>query len=365
MMTAPALLGMLLLATPGLAAYTVASAELEDYSSRPEFSPFVVRDVDGASGGKVVVLPETVPVYWEAKDLTNRLVKVLFTTTRFARVHVRVRAYFPTDDSSSFVYRLDDDITYHVQDWSPIRVWDIFGRTFPFVEAGAHVMTIIAREPGSLLDKVDFEVTDGEVFHDGPLLAVELETLATQGAFAPFAVETYTNGTGGGEYIVLPSGAAAQLDPAAGTAGQVEIAFSLTETTDVSLTLRVSIPAAGGGSFYCKLDGGAFETVASGATAGWVTLAARDYAQVAAGGHVLVIKAREPGAMLDSASLLAAAGGVSPVREVTPQPPPAPPTPQPTEATLPPFVVTPVPEHAAAQVSAAMLALFCVGAALL
>ncbi|KAJ9463832.1 hypothetical protein DIPPA_25134 [Diplonema papillatum] len=361
-MTKPALLTLYLFATPILAAYTRAIAELEHYSLRPEFGPFVVRDADEASGGKVVVLPDEVGVWWDWSVLTNRQVRVLFTTTKKTLVHVKVRAFFPDHHRDSFVYRIDDGETF-LQDWSwPTGSWELYGRSFPQVEPGDHQLFIIAREVESQLDKVDLIVREGEVFHTGPVLIVELESLSSQSSFSPFVTGTHVNATDG-EYIVLPSSATAQLDPASGTSGQVEIAFTLTTTTDVNLAVRASFPAAA--SFYYKLDGEAFQTVASGETAGWVSLSVRNYTAVAAGGHMLVIKARETGAQLDSVSLLTTAGGVYLVREETPQPPVVEVVPE-ESATPVPFVV-PAPErasrHGMSLICSLTLAALCVSAA--
>ncbi|KAJ9441797.1 hypothetical protein DIPPA_56577, partial [Diplonema papillatum] len=197
MMMARIMLGLSLLATPMLAAYTSASLELEHFSRGPKFAPLVVIERPDASAGKaiVLVLPEGESALTVPDTVTDRQLEVAFTTTKLSVVNVYIRGFFPDRGQDSIFLKLDDDRFFTLNDiTSP--TWDVYGRGFPLVEAGEHTLVIMGREQGAVMDKLDIKVTEGEVFSAGPGLTVELESLSSQSSFSPFVIGSHPNATG-------------------------------------------------------------------------------------------------------------------------------------------------------------------------
>ncbi|KAJ9463826.1 hypothetical protein DIPPA_25143 [Diplonema papillatum] len=352
------LLGLCLFAAPVLAAQMSITAELEHYSTRPKFAPFVVRYNQTASGKKVIVLPYEAPSRGNPDGDDGGQVEIAFKTTERSVINVNIAGLFPDRGSDSFFYRLDDE-EYRKQEGPAVTGdWDVFGRAYPFIEAGRHKLMVKAREPGAILDKVTIRVLDGEIFYSGPLLRVEFESLSSQSSFPPFVIEPHAKASGG-QYIVLPSSATPRLDPAQGTDGQVEIPFILTKTADVNLAVRASFPTEGSASFFYKLDDQDFQTLPSRETGDdWVFLSVMDYSAVEKGRHTLVIKGREHGVKLDRVTLLTSTGGISMVRNESDRP---------AQARVSPAVPLreDPPQYSFFSISAFVLALLCVGGAIL
>ncbi|KAJ9441798.1 hypothetical protein DIPPA_56578, partial [Diplonema papillatum] len=176
------MLGLSLLATPMLAAYTSIITELEDYSFRPKFAPFVVKDYPSASGGKVIELPDGATVLTDTAIITDREVEVVFTTTETAVVNVRVHGLFADISRDSFFYSLDGG-SFRTQNNVAPNVWDVYGTYYAYTTPGDHKLVILARETEALLDKVEINVIHGEIFLAAPALVVELESLSSQSSF--------------------------------------------------------------------------------------------------------------------------------------------------------------------------------------
>src|SRR5688572_9207956 len=76
-------------------------------------------------------------------------------------------------------------------------------------------------------------------------LTWELESLAGQGGFSPFAVQS-DGAASGGQFIVWPNNGANQyLNSASDDAtGQVQIVFTLSQTANVTFQIRASLANA-------------------------------------------------------------------------------------------------------------------------
>ncbi|KAJ9455257.1 hypothetical protein DIPPA_64463, partial [Diplonema papillatum] len=193
-MTARTILGLSLLATPLLAAYTSITAELEHFSLRPNFAPFVVKDVATASGGKAIELPDGVSLSLNPNSMDDRQVVIPFTTTQVAAVNVYVHGLFPDYTRDSFFYGIDPETSsYYTQNGAIAADWDIYGRTFPFLAAGEHTLVLKARETEAVMDRIVIVVLEGEIFYAGPVLVIELESLSSQSSFSPFVIESHVD----------------------------------------------------------------------------------------------------------------------------------------------------------------------------
>ena len=145
----------------------------------------------------------------------------------------------------------------------------------------------------------------------GSSVAVELESLAGQGSFAPFVAGTDAAASGG-RFIEWPNNGANQLlaSPSDAATGQVQIAFTLSQTANVGFDLQANLPNGSDDSFYYKLDGGAWLTQNNASGSGWRSYAITTFSNLAAGSHTLRILRREDGARLDRALLTASAGSI-------------------------------------------------------
>ncbi|KAJ9473342.1 hypothetical protein DIPPA_59551 [Diplonema papillatum] len=352
------MLGLSLLATPMLAANTSITVELEDYSIVPKFAPFVVRDDPSASGGKVIELPAGTAVVAQAVA-TDRQLEIVFITTEMATVDIDVHCFFKDTSSDSFFYSLDGG-SYTMQNDVAPAVWDVYGKSYTRIDPGVHRLVLKARETEALMDKVVIGVSEGEITYAVPKITVELESLSSQSSFAPFVTESNANATGG-EYIVLPSSVPAQLDPAQGGDGQVEVVFILTDTTDILIDFRVSFPTDTSRSFFYKVDGEYFQTLSGNQTGdAWVSLVS-NFASLGEGAHSIYIKARETGVKLDSIAVLPVTGAVF-LRSDKMSLPPTPQPVAPEDPSLPP--VESALQHSISPICVLGLTVLCIGAVL-
>ncbi|MBB3061784.1 family 43 glycosylhydrolase [Microbulbifer rhizosphaerae] len=141
-------------------------------------------------------------------------------------------------------------------------------------------------------------------------LNVELESLAGQSNFSPFAVQS-DSAASGGQYIVWPdNGDQALSSPSDSEQGQVEIIFSLSQPADVQFQVLASMANANDDSFYYSIDSGSWSTQNNTVTSGWESLMPATFSNLGEGTHVLRIKRREDGARLDRVTLIASAGEI-------------------------------------------------------
>jgi hypothetical protein len=145
----------------------------------------------------------------------------------------------------------------------------------------------------------------------GDALEVELESLNGQGSFSPFIVRSDSVASGG-QYISWPNNANQVLaSPSDNATGQVSIPFALSESANVSFSIRANMANADDDSFYYKLDSGAWSTHNNSVTNGWSTLTPTTFNNLSAGNHTLFILRREDGAGLDKVTLTASAGDIT------------------------------------------------------
>ena len=142
-------------------------------------------------------------------------------------------------------------------------------------------------------------------------LMVELESLSNQSSFSPFLVQS-DSAASGGQYIEWPNNNNQLLGtPADNQSGQIQIAFSLSQSASVQFQMRAAMLNADDDSFYYKLDSGAWTTQNNTATSGWQNVSVANFENLAAGNHVLRILRREDGTRLDAVTLTASAGTIS------------------------------------------------------
>jgi len=116
----------------------------------------------------------------------------------------------------------------------------------------------------------------------------------------------------GGQYISWPDNANQVLaSPSDNATGQVSIPFALSESANVSLSIRANMANADDDSFYYKLDSGAWSTHNNSVTNGWSTLKPATFSNLSAGNHTLFLLRREDGAGLDKVTLTASAGDIT------------------------------------------------------
>jgi len=145
----------------------------------------------------------------------------------------------------------------------------------------------------------------------GDALDVELESLNGQGSFSPFIVRS-DSAASGGQYVSWPNNANQVLtSPSDNATGQVAIPFALSESANVSFSIRANMVNADDDSFYYKLDSGAWNTHNNSVTSGWSTLTPTTFNNLSAGNHTLFLLRREDGAGLDKVTLTASAGDIT------------------------------------------------------
>jgi arabinoxylan arabinofuranohydrolase len=146
----------------------------------------------------------------------------------------------------------------------------------------------------------------------GSALHVELESLSTQAAFAPFVAGSDAAASGG-RFIEWPNNGASQVlaAPADTATGRVEIPFTLTQAANVRFDLVANMPNAADDSFYYKLDAGAWVTQNNVFGNGWLTYTPTTFTGLAAGSHTLRLLRREDGARFDKVVLTASAGTIA------------------------------------------------------
>jgi hypothetical protein len=145
----------------------------------------------------------------------------------------------------------------------------------------------------------------------GDSLDVELESLNGQSSFSPFIVRS-DSAASGGQYISWPDNANQALaSPSDNATGQVSIPFALSESANVSFSIRANMANADDDSFYYKLDSGAWTTHNNSVTNGWSTLTPATFSNLSAGNHTLFLLRREDGAGLDKVTLTASAGDIT------------------------------------------------------
>jgi arabinoxylan arabinofuranohydrolase len=143
------------------------------------------------------------------------------------------------------------------------------------------------------------------------VLQVELESLASQGSFAPFVAGSDAAASGG-RYIEWPNNGANQIlaTPSDTATGRVEISFTLSQAANVRFDVEANLPNASDDSFYYKLDAGAWTTHNNVFGSGWQTYTPTTFNNVPAGSHTLRILRREDGTRLDRVVLTASAGTI-------------------------------------------------------
>ena len=145
----------------------------------------------------------------------------------------------------------------------------------------------------------------------GDALDVELESLYGQGSFSPFIVRS-DSAASGGQYISWPNNVDQVLtSPSDDATGQVSIPFALSESANVSFSIRANMANANDDSFYYKLDSGDWMTLNNSVTDGWITLTPTIFTTLRAGDHTLFLLRREDGAWLDKVTLAASVGEVT------------------------------------------------------
>lgn len=154
--------------------------------------------------------------------------------------------------------------------------------------------------------------SDGGDTASNNVLEVELESLSGQSYFSPFEVQSDSNASGG-QYVVWPDEGSNDIlsTPSDSATGQIEIEFTLTQTSNVQFDIRVDMVDANDDSFYYKMDAGSWTTQNNVTTSGWGTLSPSTFSSLSAGVHTLTILRREDGAMLDKVTLTASTGEIS------------------------------------------------------
>lgn len=204
------------------------------------------------------------------------------------------------------------DVTVEYVEWSdkdtpvtgPVTVW----------ESTVNVVTGSLSVPVTIFNsfygyRVYVSGEGGEP--EGDSLEVELESLSGQGSFSPFVVRS-DSAASGGQYISWPNNGNQNLaSPSDSATGQVAIPFVLSESADVSFSIRVNMANADDDSFYYKLDSGAWSTQNNSTTNGWNSLTPVAFNNLSAGSHTLRILRREDGTGLDKVTLTASAGEIT------------------------------------------------------
>lgn len=148
-------------------------------------------------------------------------------------------------------------------------------------------------------------------------LVVELESLAWQHDFPPFAVLNDPNASAG-QYIMWPgvnNGHTGVFTPGDNIPGKVRIKFNLTANANVQFAINVNMPNGNDDSFWYKLDNGNWRIQNSWRTSGWGIITPTTFNNVAAGDHTLRILRREDGSALDYVSLTASTGSITQLKE--------------------------------------------------
>jgi len=112
-----------------------------------------------------------------------------------------------------------------------------------------------------------------------------------------------------GAYVVWANNGSQQVNTsnADGVPGRMEINFSTSQATDVSLSVRVNFANADDDSFFFKVDNGTWGTQNNTLTTGWQNIDIGTFS-LAAGNHRLQILRREDGARMDAIRLSVVAG---------------------------------------------------------
>ncbi len=287
--------------------YTV---ELESLNSQSLFSPFSVVSDNSASSGQYVVWPDSSDqMLSSASDNQSGTLAVAFTLSENTDVQFALRANLPNAADDSFYYKMDSG-SWQTQNNTQTSGWQTLTvNSFSSLAAGDHTLYLLRREDGAQLDSVTLTSSNGAF--GSVSLTLELESFSSQSLFSPLSVSTDSSASGG-QYIVWPNNGNQSLSSASDSAsGQVAIAFSASETSDVSVKVKANLPNAADDSFYYKFDSGSWATQNNTQTSGWETLDLTTLTNVTAGKHTLYLLRREDGAKLDNVTLTTNVGVLS------------------------------------------------------
>lgn len=165
----------------------------------------------------------------------------------------------------------------------------------------------------------------------GPGSSINVEAESATG-ISPFEVQS-DGSASGGQYIVWPNNGSNQIlsSPSDSATGQAAYTFTLSQTANVNIDVRVDFANGNDDSFYYKMDSGSWNTQNNTQTSGWSTLDIATYNSLSSGSHTFKIERREDGSKIDMITLTASSGTISSSGGSTPTPPPtATPSPTPT-----------------------------------
>jgi hypothetical protein len=143
----------------------VLVVELESCARQSGFSPLAVVMDSSASGGEAIEWPEGgSEQYLEVPSDSERgQVVIYFTLSKTAHVRFDIQVNMANGNDDSFYYKMDSD-NWGIQNNVSTNGYQIMRvTTYNNLSAGKHILRILRREDGSLLDKVILKASSGEI----------------------------------------------------------------------------------------------------------------------------------------------------------------------------------------------------------
>ncbi|MCB0145044.1 MAG: putative Ig domain-containing protein, partial [Caldilineaceae bacterium] len=211
----------------------------------------VVPDVN-ASGGQAIGVPVGVRAA-TTPDATQRVEFCVYVDTAGA-YNLNALVYAPSNSSNSFYVQVDGQPT-------PAQRWNLATDENSYqlavapltlnLAAGEHVITILHREAGTLLDRIELQQIGGGTSTDqcSSGLEQEAENASLFGAFTKID----DGAASGGQAVVVPDG----FNDTANADATNRIEFCLTVGQAGSYTLQgwILAPDAGSNSLFVQVDG--------------------------------------------------------------------------------------------------------------